>query len=69
MDRTEYRSNEGVAAWWAKDGAWHIALPEQGRNGFFWTAEQFTSKEAAIKAIREQNDDKEPFRNGPDTNF
>ena len=26
-DRTEYRSKKGVAAWWQKDGAWHIALP------------------------------------------
>jgi len=26
-DRTEYRSEKGIAAWWQKDGAWHTALP------------------------------------------
>lgn len=51
MDRTEYRSDKGVVAWWPKDGAWHIAIPEQGREGFFWTAEQFDTKEDAIRAL------------------
>jgi len=37
-DRDEYRSENGVAAWWQKDGAWHVALPftptEQDRKQF-----------------------------------
>ncbi len=50
-DRTDYKSDKGVAAWWSKDGAWHIAIQESGRDGFFWGAEQFATKEDAIKAL------------------
>ena len=43
--RKEYRSQEGIVAWWEKDGAWHIALPcpdpdpETGlkTGGYKWT--------------------------------
>jgi hypothetical protein len=52
-NRIDYRSERGVASWWAKDGAWHVALPEPGRDGFFWTAQQFKSREDAINAISE----------------
>lgn len=57
IDRTEYRSAKGIAAWWAKDGAWHIALPcpeivdGLRTGGFRWTAAQFNDRDAAIAAI------------------
>ena len=51
MDRSEYRSDTGIAAWWQKDGAWHIAIPEPGRDGFYWTPQQFGTREQAIEAL------------------
>lgn len=53
-NRDDYVSEKGQASWWQKDGAWHIAIPEQGRDGMFWTAEQFGTREAAIAAIEQQ---------------
>ena len=58
--RKEYRSQEGIVAWWEKDGAWHIALPcpdpdpETGlkTGGYKWTEGQFTSREAAVNVIQ-----------------
>ena len=51
-DREDYRSENGLAAFWQKDGAWHIALPDQFKNGeLYWTGVPYPSKEAAIKAI------------------
>lgn len=38
MNREDYISEKGIAEWWQKDGAWHIALPyeptEQDRKLF-----------------------------------
>ena len=57
-DRTEYRSPNGVAAWWEKDGLWHIALPcppivdGLKTGGFMWTEHEFDSREKAINAIK-----------------
>ena len=51
MNREEYRSEKGVAAWWQKDGAWHIALPESGREGFFWTDTEYPDRDSAVAAI------------------
>jgi hypothetical protein len=53
-NRDDYTSEKGKAMWWSKDGAWHIALPEAGRVGLFWTATQYASRDEAIKAINEQ---------------
>ena len=52
--REDYKSEKGIAAWWQKDGAWHIALPGIdcfGKPGFLWTADQYATREAAIAAI------------------
>jgi hypothetical protein len=58
-DRTEFRAANGIAAWWAKDGAWHIALPCPDPNpanglrtgGFQWTGTPYNTREEAIEAI------------------
>ena len=50
-NRAEYRDANGSASWWSKDGAWHIALPEPGRDGFFWTATQYATRADAVAAI------------------
>ena len=58
-DRTEFRSPKGIASWWAKDGAWHIALPCADPDpstglrtgGFRWTAAGFSTRAAAVAEI------------------
>lgn len=50
LNREDYESPKGTASWWAKDGAWHIALPE-GDGVRRWTAAQFNTREEAIAAI------------------
>lgn len=57
--RADFESPNGIARWWAKDGAWHIALPavnpdpQTGLNngGFLWTADPYDTREEAIAAI------------------
>ena len=57
-DRTDYRSSKGIASWWQKDGAWHVALPmpdldpEPGlkTGGFLWTSDQYDTRDEAIDA-------------------
>lgn len=40
-DRSEYRSEKGIASWWSKDGYWHVARPhvptEEDRRVFYST--------------------------------
>ncbi len=58
-DRTDYRSPNGIASWWSKDGFWHIALPAPDPNpktglrtgGFLWTGDQYKNKLKAVQAI------------------
>ena len=56
-DRTEYRSSNGIAAWWQKDGLWHIAIPcphivnGLKTGGFMWTEHEFRNRDSAINAI------------------
>lgn len=53
-DHSEYRSRLGVVAWWAKDGAWHVAIPGIdcfGKPGMLWTSAQFPNAESAMIAI------------------
>ena len=62
LDREEYRNSNGVAAWWQKDGAWHVARPREfngsdietagGEKGFFWTDESYNSKIEAVEALQ-----------------
>jgi hypothetical protein len=52
--RKDYKSDCGIAAWWQKDGAWHIALPATNRFGepdMLWTPDQYNTREEAIDAI------------------
>jgi hypothetical protein len=59
LDRADYNSPQGIASWWQKDGAWHIALPCADSDpktglrtgGFRWTGEQFNFRQDAIAAI------------------
>jgi len=51
-DRHDYESDQGRAAWWSKDGMWHVALPEKGlAGGFYWQDEAFHTKQEAIDFI------------------
>ena len=56
--RSDYKSDKGIAAWWQKDGAWHIALPCADPNpegyatgGFRWTETSYDTRSQAIAAI------------------
>ena len=57
--RTDYHSPDGIASWWHKDGAWHIALPAPDPDpktglktgGFCWTEDRYPTKLDAIEAI------------------
>jgi hypothetical protein len=49
--REDYSSQSGLASWWQKDGAWHIAVAEEGRDGLFWTADAFDTRDQAIAAL------------------
>ncbi len=56
--RADYKSAQGIASWWQKDGTWHIALPcpdpnDQGQftGGFRWTEKSFSTRNEAIIAI------------------
>lgn len=59
LDRSDYRSANGIASWWTKDGAWHIALPAPEidpktglrSGGFLWTATGYNTREEAVAAI------------------
>jgi hypothetical protein len=55
-DRSEYRDENGIAAWWVKDGAWHVARPVQDGHinpgNLLWTAEAFDTREQAITALK-----------------
>jgi len=59
LDRSEYRTAQGVAAWWPKDGLWHVALPcadpnpENGlrTGGFKWSDLEFDTRNEAVTAI------------------
>jgi len=54
--REDYKSEKGIAAWWPKDGGWHIALPAVNRFGqmdMLWTYDQYPSRESAIAAIEQ----------------
>jgi len=52
-DRESYRTDNALADWWAKDGAWHVALPDPAREGkgLFWTDKIFDSRQEAIDYI------------------
>lgn len=51
QDRTDYISPAGIASWWAKDGAWHIAITKLGQEGFYWTDDAYETRSDAIAAI------------------
>lgn len=59
-NREDFQNANGMARWWNKDGAWHIARPapdpdpETGlRNGgFLWTGESFSTREEAVAALQ-----------------
>ncbi len=57
MNRDDYRTENGIASWWQKDGAWHIGLPCPDpldglkTGGYRWTGDQYNSREEAIDAI------------------
>ena len=56
IDRTDYHTPNGMAGWWCKDGAWHIATPEKstvtGRMELLWQPGLYNSRESAIAALR-----------------
>lgn len=54
-DRSKYVSKKGVAAFWTKDGLWHIALPDPERgDSMYWTDKAFYTRDEAIAAINEE---------------
>jgi len=52
--RLDYREKNGLATWWQKDGAWHVALPNPKKPGntLFWTDKSFSTREQAIQYIK-----------------
>lgn len=48
--RCDFRNENGVAAWWEKDGAWHVARPT-GDGSVLWTDEIYRSRVEAISAL------------------
>ncbi len=56
-NRQDYQSEHGLARWWGKDGAWHIALPSRApqtglkTNVFRYTEDSYSTRDAAIAAI------------------
>ncbi|CAN5459612.1 hypothetical protein BH20VER3_BH20VER3_00630 [soil metagenome] len=58
-NREEYRNSNGIAAWWAKDGMWHVARPAPEidpatglkSGGFLWTAEEYPNRAEAVAAL------------------
>ena len=48
----DYINDNGLARWWQKDGAWHIARPDPMRGtSQYWTDESFSSRDEAIAAL------------------
>jgi hypothetical protein len=50
-NRKDYRSKKGLVGWWSKDGAWHIAIHYKGREGTYWTKDNYVTKKEAIQAL------------------
>lgn len=51
-DRSDFEREYGVARWWAKDGAWHIAIPDDLACGDLrYTTDAYPTRNAAISAI------------------
>lgn len=53
IDRTEYRSDHGVARWLSKDGAWHVAVQEADGVAR-WTPTQYETRDQAIATLNSQ---------------
>lgn len=53
LDRSDYRNENGLAAWWSKDGAWHVARWEQD-GAERWTHEAYDTREQAIAALAKE---------------
>lgn len=49
--REDYRAANGLASWWEKDGAWHIAYPEVPGGPLLWTANAYDTRDEAIAAL------------------
>jgi hypothetical protein len=49
--RADYRNQNGCAAWWDKDGLWHVARPT-GDGSLLWTDEEFRSRVEAVAALQ-----------------
>lgn len=60
IDRSEYKTDKGIAQWWPKDGLWHVALPAPDpcpktglrTGGFLWTGGGYPTREEAVSAIK-----------------
>ena len=49
--REDYKDDNGfLVSWWQKDGAWHVARPND-KGDLIWTADAFDTKEEAIASI------------------
>jgi hypothetical protein len=48
--RTPIERANGRAAWWPKDGAWHIAI--RTAADCLWTAQQYPTRAAAEAALK-----------------
>ncbi len=46
-NREDYNCANGIAAWWIKDGAWHIAVEPK----LIWSDVGYDTREEAIAAL------------------
>jgi len=52
IDRSEFRNENGLARWWQKDGAWHVA--RHTGDQLLWTNESYRTRDEAVAALKVQ---------------
>jgi hypothetical protein len=59
LDRSEFQNKNGLARWWSKDGAWHVARPIPNGHinpgNLLFTEESYATREEAVAALEVAN--------------
>ena len=48
----DYRAPNGIAAFWSKDGCYHVARPSPVDGIIRWTGEEYDTLQGAIEALK-----------------